>query len=308
MNVSTKNNSKALLAVVVLVTAFLSDTDRAQATGTIHDKEYWQAIITDDFAPPAEVPMASLVGELSGYLSSTDPELRDGIAYSILTQWLYVRKVVPPAIRRDLIDDWTANLREGIGESDTDSVLNRSFSALMLSVAAALDNEIPYLDREEFDSLLQAALRYLRDEKDTRGFEPEQGWLHSVAHTADLLKFLGRSRHVSASEQAAVLTAIADKLSQLDQVLVHGEDERLARAVVSIVARPDADTQALQAFLSALKPVRSEEGPTLQSLAANQNRKNLAVSLFAVLNTDARDLESLRTAREQVLALLRTMM
>jgi len=308
MNVSTNNNSKTLLAVVVLVTAFLSDPDRAQATGTIHDKEYWQAIIADDFAAPAEVPMASLVGELSGYLSSTDPELRDGIAYSILTQWLYVKKVVPPELRRDLIDTWTVNLRKGIGESDTDSVLNRSFSALMLSVAAALDNEVPYLDREGFDSLLQAALGYLREERDTRGFEPERGWLHSVAHTADLLKFLGRSRHLSASEQAAVLTAIADKMSQLDQVLVHGEDERLARAVVSIVARPDADMQALQAFLSALKPVRSEEGPTLESLAANQNRKNLAVSLFALLNTDARDLESLRAARGQVLALLRTMM
>jgi len=308
MNVSTNNNSKTLLAVVVLVTAFLSDTDRAQATGTIHDKEYWQAIIADDFAPPAEVPMASLVGELSGYLSSTDPELRDGIAYSILTQWLYVKKVVPPELRRDLIDTWTVNLREGIGESDTDSVLNRSFSALMLSVAAALDNEVPYLDRKGFDSLLPAALGYLREERDTRGFEPEKGWLHSVAHTADLLKFLGRSRYLSVSEQAAVLTAIADKLSQLDQVLVHGEDERLARAVVSIVARPDADMQALQAFLSALKPVRSEQGPTLQSLAANQNRKNLAVSLFALLSTDARDLESLRAARGQVLALLRTMM
>jgi hypothetical protein len=40
----------------------------------------------------------------------------------------------------------------------------------------------------------------------------------------------------------------------------------------------------------------------------NQNRKDVAVSLFAVLNTDSRDLESVRTAREHVLAHLRTMM
>jgi hypothetical protein len=178
----------------------------------------------------------------------------------------------------------------------------------MLSVAAALDNEEPYLDREEFDSLLQAALVYLRDEKDIRGFDPEQGWLHSVAHTADLLKFLGRSRHLAANEQVEVLTAIAEKLSQLDHVLTHGEDERLARAVVSVVARPDVDMHALEAFLGALQQVRSDGLPKPPALAMNQNRKNLAVSLFAVLNTDSRDLESLRTAREHVLAHLRTMM
>jgi hypothetical protein len=308
MNLSKKNNSKTLLAMIFLVTGLLSDADHAQATGTVHDKEYWRAIIADDFAPPAEVPIASLVNELSGYLSSTDPDLRDGIAYSILTQWLYVKKVVPPDLRRDLIDNWTANLRQGIGESDTDSVLKRSFSALMLSVTAALDNEAPYLERQEFDSLLQAALRYLHDEQDTRGFEPTQGWLHSVAHTADLLKFLGRSRHLSVSEQTAVLNAISDKMSRVDHVLVHGEDERLARVVLSIAARPDVDMQALQVFLAVLKPVRSAEGPSLQSLAANQNRKNLAVSLFALLNTDSRDFESLRTTREEVLGLLRTMM
>ena len=303
-----KSNAIQKMTVVVALIVVASSGVRAAVPEHVHDKDYWRAIIADDYAPPADVPLASLVAELSGYLGSPDAELRDGIGYAVLTQWLYVKKAVPPDLRRELIAEWMANLRQGIGEKGTDSVLKRSFSALMLSIVAALDNEELFLDRKEFDALLQAALAYLRDEKDTRGFDAEQGWLHSVAHTADLLKFLGRSRHLAASEQAAVLTAIARKMARLDHVLVHGEDERLARAVVSIVARPDVDMQALEEFLSALEPVRSEGFPGPQTLATNQNQRNLAVTLFAVLYTDTRDLESVRAAREHVLGLLRTTM
>jgi hypothetical protein len=308
MTLLKSKNKGAWAALTLAIAALFAGSPGYANTKAVHDREYWQAIIADEFTPPADVPLSVLLGELSKYLASTDPELRDNIAYSVLTQWLYVKRVVPVDLRREMIAEWTANLRQGIGESGSQSVLRRSFSALMLSVAAALDNEEPYLEREEFDSLLQAALAYLREERDIRGFDPDQGWLHSVAHTADLLKFLGRSRHLAANEQVEVLTAIAEKLSQLDEVLTHGEDERLARAVVSIVARPDVDMHALEAFLRALQQVRSDGLPRPPALAMNQNRKNLAVSLFAILNTDSRDLESVRTAREHVLAHLRTMM
>lgn len=273
-----------------------------------HDKAYWRDIIASDYTPPADVSLPSLVQELSGYLASTDPALRDEIAYSISTHWMYVKRIVPLDVRHELVAQWSANLTRGIGEQGTDSVFLRSFSALMLSVAVALDNEAPWIEGAEFDRLLTSASTYLREERDTRGFDAEKGWIHSVAHTADLLKFLGRNRHLEVSEQSRILTAIAEKLTQLDHVLIHGEDERLARAVVSIVARPDADMSGFQAFLDDLKQVWPEGLPTPAQLAVNQNRKNLAVSLYAVLNTDGRDLESLHGAAESVLTLLKSMM
>ena len=54
-------------------------------------------------------------------------------------------------------------------------------------------------------------MNYLKDEQDVRGFDARLGWLHSVAHTADLLKFLARSPHLQVQEQAVVLKAIADQ-------------------------------------------------------------------------------------------------
>jgi hypothetical protein len=308
MNEASIFSRLALIALTSLVTGLVTISVSDAGTQGLHDKAWWRAVIADDYTPPADTPMPSLVRELSAGLASTDAELRDDIAYSVLTQWLYVKRIVSPELRAELIAEWIANLQYGIGDREKDSVIRRSFSALMLAVAAALDNETAYLDREGYRVLLDAAVGYLQAEQDTRGFDADKGWLHSVAHSADLLKFLGRSRHLEKSEQALILTGIAGKLTQVDHVLVHGEDERLARTVVSIVARPDVDIPAFRAFLGALEPSRGDGLPTVVELARNQNRKQLAVSLYAVLNTDARDLESLRRAREMVLALLKTMM
>jgi hypothetical protein len=60
-------------------------------------------------------------------------------------------------------------------------------------VIAARDNDAPFLTPPEFDGLLEHALAYFHDERDTRGFDAVKGWMHSAAHTSDLLKFLARS-------------------------------------------------------------------------------------------------------------------
>ena len=280
----------------------------ATQSPAVHDKAFWRAVAANKFAPPAAEPLPPLVAELSGYLASPDPELRDDIAYSTLASWIYRQRIVPVDARRALLGEWSRNLTQGIGERGTSSVFRRSFSALALGVLVITDNEAPYLDKQEFDRLLAAAVTYLRDEKDTRGFDPTLGWMHSVAHTADLLKFLARSRHLQPVQQTLILQAIASKIGNVEGVLTHGEDERLARAVLSIVAREDFDAAGFRQWAASLAPPRATGAPTAASLATAQNRRNLAVSLYAVLSTDARNLPVVQAARDVVLGVLRTMM
>jgi hypothetical protein len=141
-----------------------------------------------------------------------------------------------------------------------------------------------------------------------RGFDERLGWLHSVAHTADLLKFLARNPHLQVPEQALVLKAIADKLAMVETPLVHGEDERLARAVLSIAARSDFDEAGFTAWLTTMAPVRRTTAPTPATLAVDQNRRDLLVSLFTVLSTDRRDLAGITRARALVLETLKKFM
>ena len=192
--------------------------------------------------PAGEAPLPLLL-ELSDSLGSTDPEIRDGFGYEIPVAWIYKKKLLGPDDLRVLLRKWTANLRTGIGETTGDSVLLRSFSALDLSILAAYDLEAPFLSPAEFESLLESALAYLRDERDVRGYTPPVGWRHSCAHTADLLKFLARSPHLKVADQERILEAVRAKLTRTgDPVYVWGEDERLARTVVSLVRRADFDS------------------------------------------------------------------
>ena len=61
--------------------------------------------------------------------------------------------------------------------------------------------------------------------------------MHSAAHTADLVKFLARSRHLPAGAQREILDAIGEKVRNAPVVYTFGEDQRFARAVLSIVNR-----------------------------------------------------------------------
>src|SRR5215471_4858000 len=176
-----------------------------------HPKAYWQAIAKGDFEPPAGVTAAQLVPELVANLASPDPELRDDLSATILTSWIARKKLLGPEDLRSLITTLRTNLRQGIGTTDGDGVLLRSFSALTLSIVVARDNEAPFLTEAEQAALLDSALDYFHDERDLRGFDPALGWMHSAAHTADLLKFLARSARLPAGAQPRILAALAAK-------------------------------------------------------------------------------------------------
>ncbi len=80
---------------------------------------------------------------------------------------------------------------------------------------------------------------------------------------------------------------------------------RKARTVLSIVARTDFDEAGFAAWLKTLAPIRRTTGPTLATLAIDQNRRDLLVALFMVLSTDRRDLPGLTRARTLVFESLR---
>ena len=53
----------------------------------MYDKAFWKAIADNDYAvPEGEQPLA-LTDELLGYPGSTDEELRDTYAYTLIAVW-----------------------------------------------------------------------------------------------------------------------------------------------------------------------------------------------------------------------------
>ena len=297
---SRRREARLLPAVALLIAGSL-----LAAAPAARDKAFWRAVVAADYALPEGESAAALIHELSELLGSTDPEERDGFGYGIPVRWIYVQRMLSPQELRQLLTLWSANLRAGIGESGTNSVLLRSFSALDLSILAALDNEETFLEEADFRRLLVTALRYLADEQDVRGFVPGTGWLHSVAHTADLLKFLARNKRLQQADQARILAAVAAKMQAPGAtVYQHGEDERLARAVLALFHRPDLDQEAVKQWLEGLA-ARSQgmwEGPLDPvRFAEVQNAKNLLKSLYVILSAEEAG-KSPASLRPQILA------
>lgn len=280
----------------------------AASAAVTHDKAFWRAIIKADYAVPSHEHIMPLARELSALLASPDPELRDEFGYSILAAWIFQKRLIEPAPLRELIAEWTKNLDAGIGSTDTDAVFLRSFSALMLSVAVARDNAAPYLDAAEVKALLATTLAYLAREQDVRGYDAKKGWMHSAAHTADLVKFLARSRHLPATAQREILDALGEKMRNAPVVYTFGEDQRFARAVLSIVNREDFDREGFNAWVGRVTPVWPKTPrPDATVVRVNQNLTNLLAKLHVVLSSQPQPGEGAEAAQERVAGAVKTL-
>jgi hypothetical protein len=277
---------KSIIAFLIAILAFVGSTS-ASAQSTTHDRQFWRAIIKDNYRVPAGESAFALIKELSACLGSPDPELRDDISYSLIYAWIDYQKLLTAAELNQISGEWQANLRIGIGEKNTDTVLLRSFSALALSVISERELKTPFLGEAGYRSLFDNALRYLQDERDLRGFDPVEGWIHSTAHTADLLRFLAAHPLFTVDDQHRLLSAVATRLSTATLIYNYGEQDRLAVALSAIITRQDFDFPFFQSWLANLNTADAKVWrnvpPNDQLLKAFQNNNYLLLALVAHL-------------------------
>lgn len=250
-----KSVQVGILLVISCAGGILSSALRGQPAGSNsggHGREYWRSIVKNHYAVPSGQEAFPLALELNGYLGSTDPELRDDLAYSILYTWIAEQRQLSSEQLITLLGKWQANLRVGIGEIGTDSVFLRSFSVIGLATLAERDLKDPFLGRERFQGLLQNGLTYLGAERDLRAFDEKKGWMHATAHSADLLAALARNRFFTEKDQAQVLVAIAQRLATAEEIYTHGEQDRLADVATAIVARHDFDITSWRIWVDAI--------------------------------------------------------
>src|SRR5258706_1261817 len=274
----------ALLTTLLVFTAAVPCSRAiSRQASPAHERQFWRDIASNKYAVPQDQSAFALALELSSYFASPDPELRDDLAYSILDVWIVYRNHLSAPELLLLLDQWQSNLRSGIGETSTDSILKRSFSALCLAALAERELKSPFLGEVRFRTLLDQTLFYLKDERDLRGFDPVKGWIHATAHTADLLAFLASNPLLRVEDQSRILRAVADRLSSAQQIFSYGEQDRLANVVSTIIARKDFDAPAFHQWLTSLneldRKVWNDTPPNDNLLKTYQNNSCLLQSL-----------------------------
>ena len=274
--------SRSAASLVFL--ALLSVCHGAEASPA-HDNAFWRSIVAARFKVPAGENADALSDELAGLLGNPDPEIRDDTAYSILARWIAVEPVISDAQVNRLVDRLLANLTNRVGETGNDGVLLRSFSALTLSTTMARENKTPFMGEPRYRAVLAGALTYLGAERDVRGFDASRGWIHSVAHTSDLIKFAVRNTSLRQADQGDVLAAFARKLAAVASPFVFGEDERIGRALLSLTLRADCDLAAFRHWLTTVAPLAAfPQHPDVESLARQQNAVHVLTSLHTLLS------------------------
>lgn len=214
----------------------------------------WQKVADAGFELPPGADVDDLAAELSDALADPDPRLRDGTAYAVMATW----------IERGVLDQKLADLGDQMAARFSDSRIQaRTFAALVLCWIIA---------RGGFDhAWVSAFADWYPAEEDLRGFDPELGWLHAVAHGADLLGVLGRDRRVR-PEQMLELAA-RRMLADTDYVWRDAEEDRLGCALALTLTRPDLTAEQSTGWIDLIdeKFSHGEPGP-VPAYASNSIR------------------------------------
>ena len=250
-------------------------------------KQLLRKIRDNDYQLLNGIDLDNLLADMLRFIGHIDSELRDDLIYSTFYNWTTNETISLSQMRRLLntcLDE--QHLFFNIGEKDTDSVFTRTFSVLIVPLAFNMHEKNPFLTGEEILNIKKAVLRYVKEEKDSRGFVEGKGWAHAVAHSADAIESLVRVGNLFKKDLLDILDVIDKVISNNDYMYCYGEDERMVNAFISTVLtgfkRGILDEDDIGYWLNTLAAKENswDKGPPPDRNNVHLNRKNFMRSLY----------------------------
>lgn len=259
------------------------------------------------FAPLDAASRQSLAEALVDCLGDPDPQLRDGIAYEALAQWLRAGDIEGDGLRA--LRDRLIPLLDG---EDADG-FRKPFAALALSEVARTDRLKPWMSADERAAMVASAAVYLESVRDYRGYDNSEGWRHGVAHGADWLMQLALNPALDRAQLDRILAAVAAQVVPGQtgpgqaHAYVFGEPGRLARPVLHAARRGLHSDAEIQAWLTALTPKLGDPGLAYRDAGWLARRHDLLAFLTALhLEADHSEDPQLRRLKPAIVAALKT--
>ncbi|ERG66248.1 DUF2785 domain-containing protein [Exiguobacterium chiriqhucha] len=184
-----------------------------------------------------ELDETRLIQSMLHHIGSTDPELRDQLIYTLFYRFIIEDDHLTNEQLTDMLHTTLKyHLFHGIGETASDTVFTRAFSTLLIALIVYQDRQQRFLSETDIDMLMAKLLAYLDCEIDTRGYVPEKGWAHSIAHVADALDELALHPYLDETEFGEMLEALWSKVL-IPNIYIHDEDERLLNPIFALLGR-----------------------------------------------------------------------
>ncbi|WP_018757420.1 DUF2785 domain-containing protein [Paenibacillus terrigena] len=208
----------------------------SSTSSTIETKQWLQQLLNEDIPMPEGDELLNASKRVLQCFHSTDAELRDNLAYSLIAKWITSSKFTSDQLLT-LLDQALSSemLLYRIGESNTSSVLMRSFSSLVIASILYQDQQEKFLSEETYTNVLHTLITYAEREMDLRGYVAEYGWVHSVAHVSDAFDELAYHRFSSYEVCQQIWQAFYQFITRAEAVFGFEEDERMAVALRSMI-------------------------------------------------------------------------
>lgn len=221
----------------------------------------------------------SFTMELLGNIGDEDPYVRDDLVYPALARLLY-RDHLSDAVLIDIFKllHSKSHLFYGIGGIDL-NVLTRTFSSLQIAVLLYKHNQKSFIPRNDILEYFKVFMEYYYQEEDLRGFLEEEGWAHSVAHAADVLKQYAQASELDTVDLELMLTGIKSKFMQCKYNFINNEDERTVSAIELMLQRELLTDQFMREWILSFKSYEKQEDYKKEFII-NNNIKCLLRSLY----------------------------
>jgi hypothetical protein len=246
-----------------------------------------------DFKLPDAGRRQALALDLVACLGSTDQELRDGVAYGALAEWMRGKQLTPATVGT-IMDRLLALLAPDRADP---AGVQRPFAALTLAEVVRFDRVEAFMTDQQLQRLVDVAARYLQSIRDYRGFDEREGWRHGVAHTSDVMLQLAVNPRTTKAQLDQMLAAIATQVAPPgEHFYTYGEGDRLAQAVFYIAKRKLHTADEWKTWfeqVSAPAPLKSwQEAWTSQSgIAKHQNTMQFLSMLYLYLRESGPDFQ-----------------
>ena len=236
-------------------------------------------------------------------LASPDPGLRDQFAYTRLAELLRDQR---PATEQ--LEFLGAQLDQLLQQPDPVGVAH-PFAILVLAEIARTDRIEAWMSPEQRQDLVDKAANYLQTVSDYRGFDPQVGWRHGVAHGADLAMQLTLNPELSSAQQLQLLRAIARQVAPA-HAYRFGEPARLARPVLFIARRNELEQEDWEAWFEELidpAPLSSWNAAwqDADGLARRHNLRAFALEIY--LNATLSEQPGIQALEPHAVAVLQTL-
>lgn len=184
-------------------------------------------------------------------IGNQDSELRDGLIYGVLAHLFYDHQLSEEKLTYYL-DKLMSDgfLFHDIENVQKFSVLTRSFSILQLAVLVYVHQRDTIIPKSSIENLHRAFLKYFIQETILTGYDLEVGWIHAIAHSADLFAQFMQVSWFDENQLISMFEVIAEKIKQKDHFFMFNEDERLAVAIKHGIERKILSKSYIESWIN----------------------------------------------------------